>query len=351
MAYTATSKAVKQYQQVSTKFLKNHRKNIHNQKAPETTVVDPKLDKSLQFKYYLGPRYWLMWFALSILWLSSHLPAAILNPLGSAVGLLIYHIAPSRRRIARINLMQAYPEFNEEEIDTLNRKTFKSLGISIFEMGVAWYRSTGKLKNQYTVEGKENIEAAVAGGKGIILLTGHFTTLEIGGRLIGMHTNKYNTVYKIAHNPLFNAVMVRCRGKFFDDMIDNKDARGIIRGLKKGHATWFAPDQDFADQDIVFTPFLGGTASTLTATAKLAKMTGAYVIPFYPIRLANNKGYKLINLPALNNFPSDDIEADSAAVNKAIEEMVYACPEQYLWSHKRFKTQPDRKTNIYAKNT
>ena len=89
-------------------------------------------------------------------------------------------------------------------------------------------------------------------------------------------------------------------------------------------------------------------ASTLTATAKIAKMTGAAVVPFYPVRLENGRGYKLIVLPPLDNFPSDDIEADSARVNKIIESMVYDCPEQYLWSHKRFKTQADRKTNIYA---
>ena len=98
----------------------------------------------------------------------------------------------------------------------------------------------------------------------------------------------------------------------------------------------------------MFTPFLGGIASTLTATAKIARMTGAAVVPFYPARLPDGKGYKLIVFPELDDFPSDDIEVDSARVNKIIEKMVYDCPEQYLWSHKRFKTQADRNTNIYA---
>ena len=133
-----------------------------------------------------------------------------------------------------------------------------------------------------------------------------------------------------------------------NELIETRNVRAIIRGLKSGHATWFGPDQDFADQDIVFTPFLGGTASTLTATAKLARMTGAAVVPFYPMRLTDGSGYKLIIQPALENFPTDDIKADSARVNRVIETMVYQLPEQYLWSHKRFKTQPDRSINIYA---
>jgi KDO2-lipid IV(A) lauroyltransferase len=188
----------------------------------------------------------------------------------------------------------------------------------------------------------------MARNKGVILLTGHFTTLEMGGRLIGTYVDKYNAVFKRAHDPLFNAIMVHYRSKMGNELIETRNVRAIIRGLKSGHATWFGPDQDFADQEIVFTPFLGGIASTLTATAKLARMTGAAVVPFYPVRLANGKGYKLIVLPALKNFPSDNIEEDSARVNRTIEEMVYSCPEQYLWSHKRFKTQPDRRTNIYA---
>ena len=288
-----------------------------------------------------------MWLAVGILRLATYLPVSAIWAIGSSVGMLIYRLTPSRRRAARINLKQAYPKLNNTEIDTLNKKAFKSLGISIFEMGIAWFKSSDSLKHQCQIEGLEHLNKAMAKNKGVILLTGHFTTLEIGARLIGFYVDKYNGVFKKAHNPLFNAIMVKYRANFGDELLENKNIRAIIRGLKKGHATWFAPDQDFSSHGIVFTPFLGGIASTLTTTAKLAKMTGAAVVPFYPIRLEKGQGYKLIVLPALENFPSDNIEADSARVNKAIEDMVYDCPEQYLWSHKRFKTHPDRQTNIY----
>lgn len=263
--------------------------------------------------------------------------------------MLIYRAVPSRRRAARINLMQAYPDLSQQEIDSLNKKAFKSLGISIFEMGIAWFEDTDALKQRCQIEGKEYLDLAVAKNKGVILLTGHFTTLEIGGRIIGTCVDKYNAIFKKAHDPLFNALMVHYRSKRISHgLIDNRNVREFVRALKQGHAIWFAPDQDFANQDIVFTPFLGGIASTLTATAKIAKISGAAVVPFYQVRLDKGKGYKLIILPELENFPSDNIEADSARVNKAIENMVYDCPEQYLWSHKRFKTQADRTTNIYA---
>jgi Kdo2-lipid IVA lauroyltransferase/acyltransferase len=310
--------------------------------------VDKVKHKSLQLSSYLAPKYWPLWLAIGLLRLTTFLPATILHTAGSAIGLMIYHAAPSRRRIARINIKQAYPDFSDTEIDQLNKKAFRSMGISIFETGIAWFSKSSKLQKQCQIEGREHLDQAMARGKGVLLLTGHFTTLEIGAHLIGTYAEKYNGVFKRAHNPLVNALMIRYRSKMGDELIDTRDVRTVIRGLKKGHATWFAPDQDFVIQDIVFTPFLGGIASTLTATTKIAKITGAAVVPFYPVRLKNSKGYKLVVLPALDNFPTDDIEADSARINKAIETMVYACPEQYLWAHKRFKTQADRKTNIYA---
>ncbi len=310
--------------------------------------MKPDTEPSLLLRNYLAPKYWPLWFALGLLRLIAYLPLSLSQPVGAALGMLIYRLVPSRRRVARINLKQAYPNLSDAGINELNKKAFKSLGISIFEMGVAWFKKTQTLKSLCHVEGKQYLDQAIAENKSIILLTGHFTTLEIGARLIGFYTEKYNGVFKKAHNKMFNAFMVRYRSRFGDDLIENKNVRKIVRGLNNRHATWFAPDQDFADQDIVFAPFLGGIASTLTATSKLAKMTDAVVIPFYPVRLAHGKGYKLVILPALENFPTDDVEADSAQVNKAIEDMVQHNPEQYLWSHKRFKTQPDRITNIYT---
>jgi KDO2-lipid IV(A) lauroyltransferase len=327
---------------------RNRHRNHKTKTRRPVTLVKEQTDKTLLLRSYLAPKYWPLWLVIGLLRLATFLPIPVLHSFGAALGMLLYRSVPSRRRAARINLRQAFPELSDNEIDELNKKSFKSLGISVFESGIAWFKKSDELKQKYQVEGQEHLDRAMAKNKGVVLLTGHFTTLEMGARLIGTCVDKYNGVFKRAHNPLFNALMVRYRSKMGDALIETRNVRAIVRGLKKGHATWFGPDQDFADQEIVFTPFLGGIASTLTATAKLARMTGAAVVPFYPVRLANGQGYKLIILPALDNFPSGDIEADCARVNKTIETMVYSCPEQYLWSHKRFKTQPDRRTNIYA---
>lgn len=300
----------------------------------------------LNARAYLGPKYWPQWLVIGLLRLMATLPIRLTQAIGAGLGLLVYRLVPSRRRVARINIRQAYPDYSEEQIRALNIASFKSLGISVFEVAQAWWSNRDYMRSICEVEGRQHLDDALARGKGVVLLTGHFTTLEIGAMLIGLHT-KLNGVYKKAHNPMFNAFMAHYRSTYGEELIENKNVRALIRGLRKGRATWFAPDQDFADQDIVFTPFLGGIASTLTATARMAEMTGAAVVPFYPLRLDKGGGYRLVILPALEDFPSDDINSDSARINKAIEDMVYANPEQYGWVHKRFKKRPPGEPPIY----
>ena len=300
----------------------------------------------LNARAYLAPKYWPMWLLFGLLRLMTMLPIRWTQAIGAGLGLLVYRLVPSRRRVARINIRQAYPDYSEEQIRALNVASFKSLGISVFETTLAWWADRDYMRSICEVEGRQHLDDALVRGKGVVLLTGHFTTLEIGAMLVGLYT-QLNGVYKKAHNPMFNAFMAHYRSTYGEELIENKNVRALIRGLRKGRATWFAPDQDFSEQDIVFTPFLGGIASTLTATARMAEMTGAKVVPFYPVRLDRGQGYRLVILPALQDFPSDDIEKDSARINKAIENMVYANPTQYGWVHKRFKKRPPGEPPLY----
>lgn len=304
-----------------------------------------KASNGLQLQRWLHPKYWGMWLFFAFLRIVTLFPLRWIEAIGTFLGWLLYRLAPSRRRICRINIKQAYPEYTEADIKYLIKSSYKSLGISIFEMALAWWAKRSYLRAHCEVEGMQHLEQALAKGKGVIMLTGHFSTLEIGGILMALYT-PLNAVYKKAHNPMFNTFMDFYRNKHLQEAIPSTNVRGFIKGLRNGVATWYAPDQDFT-QNIVFAPFLGGTAGTLTSTAKMADMTGASVVPFYPQRLNKGKGYKLVILPALENFPCGNQVDDASSVNHAIETMVRKNPEQYVWIHKRFKTQPEGKTSIY----
>jgi len=302
--------------------------------------------ETLRVRSFLWPRFWPMWLLFGFLRLVSLLPLSAINAIGKAIGWTMYRLTPSRRRVARINIKQAYPDYSEAQIKQLVKHSFQSVGVSLFELALAWWARRDYLRAHCEVEGLEHLQAALAKNQGVILLTAHFTTLEIGGILMALYT-PLNAIYKRAHNPMFNAFMHHYRDRHLNQAIPNKDVRAFINGLRQGLATWYAPDQDFASQSIVFTPFLGGTASTLTSTVRMAEKTGAAIVPFYPVRLADSKGYKLVILPALENFPAGDIMQDATRINRAIDDMVRQNPEQYSWIHKRFKTQPEGAASIY----
>ena len=289
-----------------------------------------------------------MWGFLGFLRVAAALPLPVMHALGGGIGRALYHLAASRRRVTQLNIRQAFPHFDDAQVAALSKAAFVSLGISLFELGLAWWAPRARLQRLCKLKGFEHIEKAQREGQPILLLTGHFTALDLGGILLAMYL-PLQAVYKRAHNPLFNHFMHHYRNKHLQHAYPNTETRAFMKNLKNGLATWYAPDQDFAQHDAVFTPFLGGMASTLTSTARMAKMAGAVTLPFYPKRLDGGKGYELVILPPLDNFPVGETDADAARVNQAIEQMVYANPQQYAWFHKRFKNQPDGRPSLYAR--
>ena len=125
------------------------------------------------------------------------------------------------------------------------------------------------------------------------------------------------------------------------------DTRSFIRALKAGNTVWYAPDQDQGIKHSVFAPLFGIPASTLTATSRLASLTGAAVLPFIIERLPDNRGYALTIEPALDEFPGTDMESDARRFNALLEDQIRARPGQYLWMHRRFKTRPDGEAKLY----
>jgi KDO2-lipid IV(A) lauroyltransferase len=197
-------------------------------------------------------------------------------------------------------------------------------------------------------EGEEHLRAALQQGKGVLLLGGHYTTLEISGRLLAFYSRDVQPIYKPARNRLYNAVMEKARQHTFDNLLYHRDFRTIVRSLKHNKIVWYAPDQDFGADQNVFAPFMNIPTATLTMTSRLAKVSAAAVLPFYSQRLPGTQGYLIKVLPPLKNFPSDDDVADATQVNAVIEQQVRAAPDQYLWLHRRFKTRPPGAPDLYA---
>jgi len=300
--------------------------------------------------YFLHPRFWLLWLGLGLLWLLVQLPYAALLRLGRVLGALMYRVAGSRRRIARRNLELCFPRLDEAAREHLLKDNFASTGIAFFEMAMSWWWPRARLQRLAHIEGLEHLQAAQAEGRGVILMALHFTTLEIGAALLGQrHT--IDGMYREHKNPLFDYIQRRGRERHNLDAsaIEREDVRGMLKVLRAGRAIWYAPDQDYGRKQSLFVPLFGIPAATVTATTKFARLGRALVLPFTQERLADGSGYRLVIHPPLADFPGESEEADCLRINRWVEQVVSATPEQYLWAHRRFKTRPEGEASLYRR--
>ncbi|MFN3842742.1 MAG: LpxL/LpxP family Kdo(2)-lipid IV(A) lauroyl/palmitoleoyl acyltransferase [Rehaibacterium terrae] len=292
----------------------------------------------------LSPRHWPTWFGIGLLWLLARLPWPLQRGLGHALGALLHAVAGTRRRAAARNLEVCFPELDAQARARLLREHFAALGVGLFEFARAWWGSVTPMRRTVRIEGLENLEAARAGGRGVLLVSGHFTTLELCGRLLCDHVPLAG-MYRRHDSPAMEWAVKRGRLRYASAMFTKDELRASVRHLKQGGLLWYAPDQDMQGKDTVFAPFFGIPASTITATHQLARLTGAAVVPFFHRRQGGR--YLLRIAPALADFPSDDPVADTARVNAAIEAMAREAPAQYLWVHRRFKRRPPGAAPVY----
>lgn len=310
--------------------------------------LDVLMDRPRFRAAFLHPRFWPLWLGLGLLWLVVQLPYVVLLRLGRALGALMLLGAVSRRHIAARNLELCFPELSATERARLLHENFASSGIAFFEMAMSWWWPRARLARLAHVEGLEHLQAAQREGQGVILMSLHFTTLEIGAALLGQrHT--IDGMYREHKNPVFDFIQRRGRERHNPDAsaIEREDVRAMLKVLRAGRAIWYAPDQDYGRKQSIFVPLFGIPAATVTATTKFARLGKARVVPFTQQRLADGSGYRLTLHPPLADFPGDSEEADCLRINRWIEQAVRACPEQYLWAHRRFKTRPEGAPKLY----
>lgn len=298
-----------------------------------------------------APRHWPSWIGFGIIWLLIHLPISGLLRISQVLGKVLYHAAKRRRRIAEINIQLCFPDWSEQQRQQLVRDHFAAMVMGIFEMGMAWWLPDARLRKLITIKGQAHLEAALAKGKGVLLLSGHFTSLELAGRLYSMSiSHPWSGMYRPHENPVIEFFFRRDRTTFFSDLIPRDDVRSFIKKLRKGETAWFAPDQNYRNKGHVMALFFGIPAPTQPATSRLIKMSGATTIPFEYRRLPGSQGYLLEFHPPLEDFPCDDEVENAQRVNQVFEGLIRHAPEQYFWLHRRFKLPRGQAGDVYRQH-
>jgi Kdo2-lipid IVA lauroyltransferase/acyltransferase len=297
----------------------------------------------------LAPRYWPTWLGLGLLRLLALLPYRWLVRTGEALGVLMRRLPLQFIGTARRNMELCLPELSASQRESLLARHFKSLGVALMEIPFAWWSTAETIRSIAKIEGREHIEAALRRGKGVILLTAHFTTLEMGGRMLAS-VAPVKFLYRPTKNEVLARFLSRCRSAHGGDPIARDDIRSLISALKRNECVWYAPDQAYRKKGAEMVPMFGIPAATNTLTSRLARMTGAAVLPYFFERLPGDQGYRAVIHPALDDFPSDSPAADTARFHRLIEAQVRNVPEQYLWIHRRFKGLTADYPNYYARH-
>jgi Kdo2-lipid IVA lauroyltransferase/acyltransferase len=292
-------------------------------------------------------RYAIAWLGYASMRLVVVLPFGVQMALGRGLGRLAYSTLRERRRIAARNIDACLPEVPPAERDRILTRHFESLGLSIIEMAMGWFGSPAAVRNRVDIEGAEHLAAALAKGKGVILFSAHYTTFEFFWPALRPLCTRLCGMYKWQRNPVMNRMMNRGRGRSYDVMFSKDSVREMLRCLRDNSVVWYASDQSYGGKGSALLPFFGVPAMTNTAIGRIAKASGAVVLPYFSRRLETGRYLMTIGAP-LAGVPSGDEVADTRALTKVLEKYIRLCPEQYWWIHQRFKGRPAPLPDLYA---
>lgn len=293
-----------------------------------------------------SPKVWGAWCLVGLGWLVARLPLALLFPLGKQLGRLLFRGGGRRRRVTETNLGLCFPDLGPSEVQALAGKVFEAVALGVLELCLVWLNPGRDLRRRMRVEGAHLFQDALAQGRGLLLLGGHFAALDICAPALSS-LGPVDALYRRNRNPVWECLQVRGRRRCFNAVLERKDVRGALRSLKAGRALWYAPDQDYGPKHSVFAPFFGIDAATIAAPARLAAANQTPVLMLTQHRDYAARTWTMRFAPPPPNFPSGDERQDAAAVNLAIEAAVRKHPEQYLWLHRRFKTRPPGEEGFY----
>ena len=296
---------------------------------------------------YWAPQYWPVWLGMGFLRLICWLPHRAALAAGRAIGRLAHAAGGKRRAVVRRNIELCFPDLTATERNAMARRHFDALGMMLIEMGLGRWASTSHLQSITRLVGAEHVNDALATGRGVILLSAHFTTLEISGRILAQAIPPFDAVFRKNRSDFMTELQRSGREVSAATTIEKRDIKKMVRSLRAKRPVWYAPDQSYSRKGSEIIEFFGVPSMHTTATSTLARLGNAAVVPFFPRRLPDSS-YELVLLPALDNFPSGDPAADTRRYVQLLEERIRSCPEQYFWIHRKFKDLPDGYPDYYS---
>ena len=291
---------------------------------------------------FLHPRYWGIWLAYGLLRLLLLLPFSWIEKIGLGLGYKLAPLIKGRRRVVETNMQLCFPDIQGEEKKQLVDDIMANNIFGFLETAYGWWGSDKVIERISRVDGLDLLHKAQQDKGGVIMIGAHFTMMDLSGRVMTLR-EPADVTYRKQNNPLLDHLVNKGRRRIFDQLIEKREMRKMIRNLRKGKMIWYATDQDFGRRNSVFAPFFGVETATVPTIADLIRMTGAKPLLYTCHREGHGKDTRYVATvtdPFNDGFGDDEI-ANATLLNKVLEDHLRKDPSQYMWVHRRFKTRPN----------
>lgn len=275
----------------------------------------------------------------------AHFPLAWLRILGWWLGALLMLLAVTRRRVTRINLRLCFPDASASDIRALTFSVFVHFAQAWLDRAWLWHASPAVTRGRLKLAGSLN---ELSGDEPVVLFAPHFVGLDAGWTALTQQLpRRFNTIYTNQANKNFDAWILAGRQRFGQPQLFGRIAgvKPVLAALRAGQPLYLLPDMNFGPEESVFVPFYGVAAATVPSLSRFARLGRAKVVPV--ITRMTRQGYEVQILPAWQQFPTEDVTADTALMNQRLQTYIDSMPEQYFWVHKRFKDRPPGQAAVY----
>ncbi len=284
-------------------------------------------------------------FWIGVLKLFAHTSVKTRRRVGNAAAWILWHAVKKRRHVTLTNLKLCFPELSEEERLALARRTYRNLGRAAIDHAVLWWGSEKEVQDLVKFHGLDLVTDTES--RPMIVVAPHFLGLDAAGIAFNTYVRGVSLYQKQA-NPAWDEAALKGRLRFCNPVLipksDHSDLRPVIRAMRQGLPFYYLPDMDHGRANSIFVPFFGVPAATLPMVSKLAKLTKAHVL--FCVASMTEDGYE-VHISKLHDFPTSDARADTERISRELENWVRKYPDQYLWTHRRFKTRPEGEPSVY----
>ena len=273
------------------------------------------------------------------------LPLVVVRAMGKLLGWVLYVLVASRRRVVTVNLSLCFPELSPDEIRNLTRQTFVYFAQAWLDRSWVWHAPRSWILRRVAFTGATH---ELAGTEPTVVFVPHFVGMDAAwGAVVLRIPRPSTTIYTDQSNKLIDRWILRGRRRWGNMRLFGRieGVKPIVAAIRAGQPLYLLPDMDFGPQESIFVPFFGIPTATVPSLPRFARLGRAKVVSAVVSMTAT--GYELKILPAWENFPTHDVAADTALMNKKLEGYIREQPAQYFWVHKRFKTRPEGAPELY----